>query len=608
MASWSLYCSEFHASCLNLQESDDEDDGDVQPFASLFGRLKPMNPTPRTSAAPKAKSKAKASAKHQAGRNKRNGAGNASEVQPEADTKKARVTLELAGDDAEVTKKFEEQLETCRSLQVPSHDEAVFSKWGKEKMQSLSEVRNQIYQKKKSLKRRKEGSDDLGSVLEDMMNEISKISDLVKKLCTGNPEGRQLYQMLESMPDVSASSAVWLRAVRAIAFDDLKLLKWHEFFSDTYILCKRHADGQGANAFFSLLASQLLQRLVKAVPVSKGVNAETIANLNSFVVIMTDPDHVRKTQTDGMSDEDHDVVMADVRSVLDFSAPPAQVENAVQSLASNTSHWAAVPFSLPQGVKVLDAARSNAKNKESISGILNTLNDVEESLRQSGLFSIDSVFTVGLQRCFTADHASMVSKCMKDLSPKLMKGLKGNDRDKLARVQKLAKSCVNCVICHHLVNELVPYLDALGTHIQEKKAFGTSLLTESSCIMHIADGCGHGEEALLQKLKDFSDLMRALATRLCGDNAVSEKEASSLASSWEAKSKAAIAAISSFMDRLASAGDDHNNEVRHILPDLKDRHRDIAARPVAGRFSEECAGMHQHPDDGSSVSGHRVVG
>ena len=124
------------------------------------------------------------------------------------------------------------------------------------------------------------------------------------------------------------------------------------------------------------------------------------------------------------------------------------------------------------------------------------------------------------------------------------------------RTQKLAKRCVNCIICQGLVNELVPCLDELGARVQEKKAFGASLLTESSCVMRVADGCERGEEALLQKLKDFSDLMRALATRLCGDNTVSEKEASSLASSWEAKSKATIAAIAPIMDRLESAGDD----------------------------------------------------
>ena len=483
------------------------------------------------------------------------------------EAKKPRVLNELQGDDLEVVNRFAQQLDSCRLLEVLSHDEAEFSKWGKEKIQSLADVRGQIYQKKKkSLKRRKDaGSDDLSENLEAFMQEISGISDLVKKLCAGNAEGRQLYDMLTAMPDITASQAVWLRAVRAMAFDNLKLLQWRELFEETYMLCRRH----GEPRFFTLLVSQILQRLIKAVPISKGVTNETTSNLRAFVDCMSDVGNAAKTRPGELEASRHENVLNDVRLVLDFAAPPNLVAASLRSLSSETSHWAAVAFALPQGKKILDATQANAKNKEAVADILEVLNSAEDAMKKSGLSCVDSVFAVGLSRCFTPDHAVMVSKCLRDLAPKATRGLKGADRDKLVRVQKLAKSCVFCIFYNHITNELVPYVSELATAINERTVFDTALLTESRCVLHLADGCGHGEEALLDKLKDFSEFMCALSKKLCGTDTVSEKDASALTATWESKSKAVIAAIAAFIERSESVGDDPQKQMKEVLDDLK---------------------------------------
>ena len=155
----------------------DADDHDFNPFAELFGRLKPSTSAPvkpqskqlqataKRHPKPKAQSKSastKAGAKSSGKPGKRvsepEKPGNHAERDAEEPaSKKHGPDKQLAGDDLEVAKRFEELMETCRLLDCESHDEAEFSKWGKAKMQSLADVRNQVYTKKKSLKRRKEG-------------------------------------------------------------------------------------------------------------------------------------------------------------------------------------------------------------------------------------------------------------------------------------------------------------------------------------------------------------------------------------------------------------------------------------------------------------------
>ena len=90
---------------------------------------------------------------------------------------------------------------------MESHDDAVFAKWAKEKTQEIADARNHIYQKKKSLKRRKDCAAELNDTLECYMQELTKLGDLVRKLASGTSEGRHLYDSLLQMPDVQACKA-----------------------------------------------------------------------------------------------------------------------------------------------------------------------------------------------------------------------------------------------------------------------------------------------------------------------------------------------------------------------------------------------------------------
>ncbi|CAE7826717.1 secG, partial [Symbiodinium sp. KB8] len=213
--------------------------------------------------------------------------------------------------DTELTDKFQRMFDSCLLLNdVASSDEAAFAQWGKDKLKVIQDVRGQMYSKKKSLKRRSsQMSDDLGDLLEDLMNKLSQVSDLVKKISAGCPEGRHVYEGLSKLCDeidVTASPPVWMRALRAMAFDNLKTKNWKEFFNDTWALCLQHLSGSSSDSsFFCLLSSQLLQRLIKAVPTSKGVTQESLAVVKSFADVMTETSHVVKTLPSGMSHEHH---------------------------------------------------------------------------------------------------------------------------------------------------------------------------------------------------------------------------------------------------------------------------------------------------------------
>ena len=176
---------------------------------------------------------------------------------------------------------------------------------------------------------------------------------------------------------------------------------------------------------------------------------------------------------------------------------------------------------------------------------------------------MDCVFKVAFQHCFTADHASRASAFMKDLYAKAMKVLKGTDKDKLLKVRDMTKSSIYVILFDHIVNTLLPYLSDLATSLADKREFAEPFLTDTACVMHITDGCGYGEEALLDKLKDFSEFACSLTPTLFGAGHLEEKEASS------AKSKAVVAAVAACIERCEAAGFDPQKQVKSQLEKLK---------------------------------------
>ena len=303
---------------------------------------------------------------------------------------------DMTPDDQDVVDKYQLKLDDCKVLEAASHDEAMFAQWTKDKLATLQELKQQIYVKKKSLKRRKEDTSLLSSALDGLTTDITNLCDLLKKLSAGTTEGRQLVEMLEGMPDVKAGPAIWMRAIRALAFANLKVMEWQSFFADTYVLCEKHAADEG---FFSLLASQLLQRLIKAIAGSKAVTADTVATVKAFLDELATSGNIGKTTPPGMSLDEHLGLINDLRTVLDFTASPSSVEAAIGRAKGHETHWATVAFALPQGKKVMDAAASNAINKGAISGILEKVEQAEIYLDKSGLCTVDAVARQHVRIC-----------------------------------------------------------------------------------------------------------------------------------------------------------------------------------------------------------------
>ena len=191
-------------------------------------------------------------------------------------------------------------------------------------------------------------------------------------------------------------------------------------------MCEDHCSD---SSFFSLLASQLCQRLVKALPAAK-FSADSLNHLKSF--INSAIEHASKTLPNQWESDDHAQVLGAVRDLLDFSAPPLTVIQAAGLLQHDeaSQHWAVTAFALPQGKKLIESAVANAKSKESLADVLSTLHSAETQLTASGLCAIDAPFLASLKGCFDSEHGKLISKIFQDLSDKKMKSLKGDDRER----------------------------------------------------------------------------------------------------------------------------------------------------------------------------------
>ena len=219
------------------------------------------------------------------------------------------------------------------------------------------------------------------------------------------------------------------------------------------------------------------------------------------------------------------------------------------NIKSMTSHWAAVAFALAPGKKILDYSMYNAKNKESIADVLAILSKAEIYYGTVFVGDIDYLLDEGSRSIYGPDHGRTISKHLRETSQKGMKVLKGEDREKLITVQRTGKNAVYMIVLQHLINDLIPYFKELEAAINNKEPFSKWFLDDDMAIMFLEDGCGHGEEALLDQLKDFSTFVYEVATQICGDESLPHKDASSLPTLWSTKSKAMVAALAACVDR-----------------------------------------------------------
>ena len=555
-----------HAKVSKDIEMDDDDCDNENPFAELFNRMK-------TSTAPKAaKAKSAAAPKAAAGAPKSKAANRNKKAESDrgsfAPPVKTPGKGDMTQDDEEASSKFRTLVDDFYMLDAASaDDDASFASWAKAKIQNMQDLKNQITNKKKSLKRRSTNKDsELGPILDKYAAELTALMDFVRKLSNGNSEGLQLYNTVVDSQQLQVCRTIWKRVLRAAAMDSLKLCKWDYCFNELHTMCLTTC-GDDAASFYPLLLSQLLQRLLKAVqiPTNKPLPSDSLTYVRQFVGAALVDAHVAKSLQPGWSAGDHLKVLVATRDVLDCSASPTAIGCAVDMLISETAkhHWAASAFSLSQGKKIMEAAAANAKAREALSGVLDVLHKSEERLRASGLCNLEAPFLASLSKCFNEEHGVMVSEVLVDLSQKGMKVLKGADREKLLRVQEMVRSACGFIVMACVKHELLPWLKTWMANLAAKQPTNVPMLAPTSCVMRLADGCGHGQESLVAMIKDASTFLGELQKKIAGP-ALPASEVSSLTTTWNVKSKALVASFSASAAKCGA-----NENVTILVEELK---------------------------------------
>ena len=148
-----------------------------------------------------------------------------------------------------------------------------------------------------------------------------------------------------------------------------------------------------------MLTGQLLSKLVKGIPQSKAITADSLKYLKNFVDNICK--HAEKTEGRFASENPASdaKALADLRLIVDFASAPAKVLQLETAEISSSDHWAIAPFSSGPGKRVVEAARENAKRREVFSKILE---EVEAQVMEF-LVQIQDSFTVIVTACQLVD-------------------------------------------------------------------------------------------------------------------------------------------------------------------------------------------------------------
>ena len=493
-------------------------------------------------------SKPKATSKARATR----ASGQGDDVEPSASANLKR-GVEMSADDAEVISKFHETISRFQKMSAPSSEETVFIQWTKETVAAIQEAKKEVATKKKSLKRRKDDTSQLCKALEEISDTLAGYIDVIKKLVNANVEGQQLYDTMVAAEDLQFDQNIWMRAVRAAAFDVLKVARWPDFFQNVWEMSNRHArDGKG---FFVLLASQLLQRLLKALQTNKPFTPESLAYVRGFVDALTQ--HPEKTLPADMELSEHQNILSSVRAVLDFASAPSTVIAAAASL-KDKAHFAAQALLLPQGKKLVEAAVANAEAKSASSEAMKDVDTADAALTQSGLCALQAAMaTAGLGHCFNADHGEFVSKTLATLDSKgSKKGLKGADRERHQNVMTKARFSVTVIIAAHVHQELLPYVHQYEQALKGNADIPTNpLLTDTSCLLNLSDKAADVHADVVRGLKQLSELLHGCSFKFGrsagdGETNITAGDAAAIKKDSSSKFKTITDAFSMFVENL----------------------------------------------------------
>lgn len=135
----------------------------------------------------------------------------------------------LSEEDSTMLANYNGQLREVGDLAVDrGMDDASFTEWVKDRLAKISELRKNVQDKKKSLKRRKTGqTEEINSCLQNTLDNLSTLTEFLKSfLSSSSSGGRAIEETLEGFLNetdevyVSSSLGLWERVLRAIAFED----------------------------------------------------------------------------------------------------------------------------------------------------------------------------------------------------------------------------------------------------------------------------------------------------------------------------------------------------------------------------------------------------
>lgn len=96
-----------------------------------------------------------------------------------------------------------------------------------------------IQAKRKSLGRRKSGSENLTESLDHLISQTTITMEFLKKISSGMGEGRQIYEQLSDMATKDSceiTAPFWERALKAVSFEDLLGMLSFFFLTTNYQL------------------------------------------------------------------------------------------------------------------------------------------------------------------------------------------------------------------------------------------------------------------------------------------------------------------------------------------------------------------------------------
>lgn len=334
---------------------------------------------------------------------------------------------------------------------------------------------------------------------------------------------------------------------------DLKVAAWNAFFGATHRNCIERLgdDGSGKEFFASwtsiqalftvfvwgydsltltsnlcaiiwdiqrtlqgLLASQLLQKLVKNLNAAK-INQDTLKYLKGFIDTM----HEHSDPPMDLDDGDRQDLIV-IRQLVDFSTPPQRVLDLVEqhfskaaAVSRSQNKWLLAPFTAEKGLRVVEAAKENAKGREAQTTILEELNQKMEQINDRNLLDQETKIVEGNQLSFNKQYGEELKATHVSLSNQNVKHLKGADKQRVADLKTTLQTAVKVVMSAFIAYDLVPFLNSLADASSKREAdkIEVCLVKDDMCIIQVQNTV---EPKQVAALLDFAKKVQSFAVDL----------------------------------------------------------------------------------------------